>query len=232
MPRSAAIRAAVRGWSPVIISTRTPAACASAIAARASGARRVDDPDQPEVDQLALDRLVLRRSLVRRAAAGRRRRACAARGRRAARPSRGSRSGASSVSGRTSPPTRSCGAAREQHVGRALGDDGEAELAGRASDWKRAHQLALGGERHLADALEPRARALRCSPSIFASATRNAASVGSPWIVHSPSVLAQHGVVRQAAGREHGADLVEQDRLVERPSVRRAARPRAGSRCR
>ena len=37
MPRSAAIRAAVCGWSPVIISTRTPAACASAIAARASG---------------------------------------------------------------------------------------------------------------------------------------------------------------------------------------------------
>ena len=37
MPRSAAIRAAVCGWSPVIISTRTPAACASAIATRASG---------------------------------------------------------------------------------------------------------------------------------------------------------------------------------------------------
>ena len=37
MPRSPAIRMAVRGWSPVIISTRTPAAPASATAAAASG---------------------------------------------------------------------------------------------------------------------------------------------------------------------------------------------------
>ena len=37
MPRSVAMRAAVRGWSPVIISTRRPAPWASAIAAAASG---------------------------------------------------------------------------------------------------------------------------------------------------------------------------------------------------
>ena len=37
MPRSPAMRAAVRGWSPVIMMIRTPAARASAIAVRASG---------------------------------------------------------------------------------------------------------------------------------------------------------------------------------------------------
>ena len=67
---------------------------------------------------------------------------------------------------------------------------------------KRRHQLALGGEGHLADALEARRRRARRAP-IFASATRNAASVGSPWIAHVAADLAQHGVVREAPAAEH-----------------------------
>ena len=129
--------------------------------------RRVDHADQAEEDELALDRLVLPAAARPPAAAGRRRRACAAPGRRAGRPSRGSRRGAPRVSGRTSAADALVGAAGEQHVGRALGDDGDAALA-LAVGVQRAHQLALGGERDLADPLEPRAAcsrsALRPSP--------------------------------------------------------------------
>ena len=101
---------------------------ASAIAAPRLGAGRVDDPDQPEVDQLALDRLVGRRRAGRPAAGGRRRPACAARGRRAGRPSPRSRRGAPRSAGALAGDPLG-GAAREQHVGRALGDDGDAALA-------------------------------------------------------------------------------------------------------
>ena len=58
------MRAAVRGWSPVIMMTRTPAACGLGDGRPRLRARRVDDADHPEVDELALDRLVLRRRLA------------------------------------------------------------------------------------------------------------------------------------------------------------------------
>ena len=60
MPRSPAMRAAVRGWSPVIMITRTPAPCGLGDRRARLGPRRVDDADQPEVDELALERLVRR----------------------------------------------------------------------------------------------------------------------------------------------------------------------------
>ena len=59
MPRSPAMRAAVRGWSPVIMMTRTPAAARLGDGRARLRARRVDDADHAEVDELALDRLVL-----------------------------------------------------------------------------------------------------------------------------------------------------------------------------
>ena len=58
------MRAAVRGWSPVIIITRTPASARLGDRRPRLRPRRVDDPDHPEVDELALDRLVLRRPLA------------------------------------------------------------------------------------------------------------------------------------------------------------------------
>ena len=58
MPRSAAMRAAVRGWSPVIMMTRMPARRASRDRQRGFRPRRVDDADGADEDQLALDRVV------------------------------------------------------------------------------------------------------------------------------------------------------------------------------
>ena len=66
MPRSAAMRAAVRGWSPVIMSTRTPARVRVGDRRSRLRPRRVDDPDQAEVDELLLDRLVRQRPARRR----------------------------------------------------------------------------------------------------------------------------------------------------------------------
>ena len=86
MPRSAAMRAAVRGWSPVIIMTRMPARRASAMAVGGLGARRVDDADHADEDQVVAP--ATRRApavLVTARAADRRRRGCARPLRRAAR---------------------------------------------------------------------------------------------------------------------------------------------------
>ena len=70
MPRSAAMRAAVRGWSPVIIITRMPARRASRDGHAGLGARRIDDADRADEDQVALERLG-RRSASSPAASGR-----------------------------------------------------------------------------------------------------------------------------------------------------------------
>ena len=52
------MRAAVRGWSPVIIMIRTPAGAGLGDGRPGLRAGRVDDADHPEVDEVALDRLV------------------------------------------------------------------------------------------------------------------------------------------------------------------------------
>ena len=49
-------RAAVRGWSPVIMTTRMPARARLGDRRPRLGARRVDHPDHAEEDELALDR--------------------------------------------------------------------------------------------------------------------------------------------------------------------------------
>ena len=53
MPSWRAIASAVTAWSPVIMRTWMPAAWALAMAALASGARRIDDADQGEQREVA-----------------------------------------------------------------------------------------------------------------------------------------------------------------------------------
>ena len=177
------------------------------------GARRVDDPDEAEVDELALDLLVAGRGERRRGAAGTRRRACATPAGRAGRPSRGSPPGGQSVSGRTSPADALGSAAAEQDVRRALRHDRDAAPLGVGLE--RAHELPLGAERHLADALE--ARASRLGKPFDLGLRDQERCLGRVALDRPLAVLlAEHGVVRQAAAQEHGAHLVEQDRVVER----------------
>ena len=105
---------------------------------------------------------------VARAARGRRRPACAAPRRRALRSRCRISARRSSLSGSGLFAHQLLRAAREQHVGRAFGEDEQALLPlGVRVD--RAHQLALGGEGNFPDALEARVRALRpparpCAP--------------------------------------------------------------------
>ena len=91
-------------------------------------------------------------------------------------------------------------------------------LAARRRPASVRHQLALGGERHLADALEPRRARLGQPLELrLGDEERRLGRIAldRPLAV----VLAQHGVVGQAAAAEHDAHLVEQDRVVERPPV-------------
>jgi hypothetical protein len=54
-PSSVAMRAAVRGWSPVIMMIRRPAPCASPIATGASGRGGSMMPTMPKVDELVFE---------------------------------------------------------------------------------------------------------------------------------------------------------------------------------
>ena len=124
-------------------------------------AGRVDDADHAEVDELALDRLVARAVARYRAAAGRRPPSVRS-ARSASRSTVASISPRrSSVSGRDLAGDPLVRAAGEQHVGRALGDDARSGPRRSTSASSVRHQLALRGERDLADPLEPRARAPR-----------------------------------------------------------------------
>ena len=55
MPSSRAITAAVRGWSPVIISGRMPAPLRARDGVLRLGARRIDHADQPGEDEVLLE---------------------------------------------------------------------------------------------------------------------------------------------------------------------------------
>ena len=68
-----------------------------------------------------------------------------------------------SVSGRCPSPTSSLRASREQHVGRAFREQQHAPCRFGVRV-ERAHQLALGRERHFADAREPARQLLRLQP--------------------------------------------------------------------
>ena len=60
MPSSWAMTAAVRGWSPVIISGRMPARLRPRHGVLRFGARRIDHADQPGEHQVLFDALVRR----------------------------------------------------------------------------------------------------------------------------------------------------------------------------
>ena len=126
----------------------------------------------------------------------------------------GSRARRSAVSGRASSPTSSCVQRAEQHVGRALGEDEHAVLALGVA-MHGAHQLALGRERHLADARRTARRAPRRSRPALRAATSSAPSVGSPCTVQRPSRSLQRR--RCSRGRRRRA----------RARARRAARRRS-----
>ena len=230
MPRSAAIRAAVCGWSPVIISTRTPAARASAIACRASGRGGSMSPDEPEIDELALDRFALGRPLRRRQGpVGDRERP----EREIAEPLDAREdlaSGEAPSAAARRPATRSSVQRGSRTSGAPLVTTAmpTAALDVRV---ERAHQLPLRRERHLADALE--SRTPRLGQSLDLRLGDEEGGLGGIALDRPLAVLlAQHGVVREAAGLR--APRAPRRGAPDRRAAarRRAARPRAGSRCR
>ena len=70
MPSSWAITAAVRGWSPVIISGRMPARLRACDGVPGFGARRIDHADQPGEHQVLFDTLVRMRGVLGKGVAG------------------------------------------------------------------------------------------------------------------------------------------------------------------
>ena len=191
--------------------------------------RRIDYPDQAEVDELPLDRFVLRRRFVRwqRPVGDRERSHCEV-----AEPVDRREDLAPALLGKRAHTAAEAllGATGKQHVGSALRDDGEAGLA-LAVGVQRGHQLALGGERNLADALEPRAPSL--GQPFHLRLRDQERGLGGITLDRPLAVdLPQHGVVREAPGCKHCANLVQQGRFVERTSVYPAGRRPGGSRCR
>ena len=121
-------------------------------------ARRIDDPDQAEVDELVLDRLVLGRPRTGgQRPVGDRERAQ----REVGEPVDGGQdfapAGLRERAHFAGDPFG--GATCEQHVGRALRHDVDVAGALRVG-FQSAHQLAFGSERHLADPLETRLSSL------------------------------------------------------------------------
>ena len=189
------MRAAVRGWSPVIMSTRIPAAAASAIAGLCLRARRVDDADDAEVDEFALDRLVSRRTR--------------AVGKRAV----GDGERAQRIVGEAVDRGEDLAPAlvreRSHLAGRALGVQRASSTSGAPlvttatpSSPSRSASSVLISLRSEVNGTSPsrsnRASRASCRPAIFASATRNAASVGIALDRPLAVLLAQDGVVREA----------------------------------
>ena len=224
---------AVRGWSPVIMITRTPAAARLGDRRPRLRARRVDDADHPEVDELAARRdSSSARSLVAgQRAVGDRQRAQRD-GRRAGRRWRGSRCGARRRAAAAAPAH----AARAVHrasstSGAPLVTTAMPRLA-LASTLQRAHQLALRGERDLADALEPRPARLGQARDLAPRRRGTPPRWDRPGSIHSPSSSRSTASLARLPADEHGADLVEQRPARRAGGRRRAARPRAGSRCR
>ena len=156
MPSWRAIASAVTAWSPVIIRTWMPAACARGDRGLGRRPRRVDDADQREQRQPVHQR----QQVGVRVEASPGRSPCArwpsraGPARRAARSRRGSASVKSSSTGAArSVGSRCDDGAGEQLVGRALdeaADDLAARLVGHAVE--RGHQLVGGVERQLGDA--------------------------------------------------------------------------------
>ena len=229
-----AMTAAVRGWSPVIISGRMPASaparpppsprraagrssrsvrrrrdrcssrsCGTVAALRAGasvGSRRAATPSVRSASPG--ERLVRAPDLL--APLGRQRHArCVA--------------------------DELAGAAREQHVRRALGEHDARGPRARRRD-ARAHQLALRRERHLADARQARVERLRAQPRL---ARRDEQRALGRIALHRPAPVAlpHRGVVRAIGRARARARARRASVAVDRAAVRRGApRPRARSR--
>ena len=120
-------------------------------------------------------------------------------------------------------------AAREQHVGSALGEDQQAlRPLGVAVD--RAHQLALGGERHLPHAREARCQRLRPPARPCGRRRSSAPSVGSPCTVQRrPAPAARRcwrGRRRPSARTSSSAQRARRSRRRRRVALRLRERSR------
>jgi hypothetical protein len=186
------------------------------------GSRRVDDPDQPEVDQLVLDPLVRSRVGGQRPIGhgqgpqGEIRQPVDRLQHLGAAPGCQRAHRAGDAFG---------GAAPEQHVGRALGDgaDRSRVLGVRL---QRRHELALRGERELADALESRPPCVREAVDLglgHEEGPLRRIALDPPFAV----ALAQGRVVGEAAGTDQGAHLFQQRALAQDLTV--DARPAVGT---
>ena len=161
MPSSAAIAAAVTGWSPVIMIGRTPARRASATAARASGRGGSIIPTTPSQTSVCSTSsesspVSASRSSVAVGDAD----ACAAPRSPAGPRSREISSRRAGVSGRVPPPTRSS-VQRESRTSGAPFAKTSTRPVVLGVRVGGAHELALRRERHLADAREALVEPLR-----------------------------------------------------------------------
>ena len=130
----------------------------------------------------------------------------------------------SGVSGRVSSPTSSCRTARQQDVRRALGE-GEQALLPLGIRVDRAHQLALGGERHLRHAHEARVERLVVQPGL---PRRDDQRALGRIALHGPAalVLLEDGVVGPVGGGQRAHELDPQRARRWRRRRPAARRPR------
>ena len=188
--------AAVFGWSPVIMIGRMPARFARGDRRSRLVARRIDHADQPGEHEIPLECSPISSALERSV------RRCAVRDAERAQRAARQRSfacenlrAAASVRQRpASSPTSSC-VQRVSSTSGAPFVNTSTRPSVSASRVDRAHQLALGRERHFADALETRVQHRRRRSPAFRAATMSAPSVGSPCTVQRPSCSLQRRVV-------------------------------------
>ena len=175
-------------------------------------------PTMPEVHELVLDRLVRAGGRALGQAAGRPPPACAAPGRPARSTSASTSRRRASSSGADLAGDPLVRAPGQQDVGRTLRHDRDPRRPAR----RRPASVVISLRSEVNGTSPTRSKRCRrarpCNP-IFASATRNAASVGSPWTIHSPSSSRSTASLARLPPTEHEADLVEQQRIVERLAV-------------
>ena len=128
----------------------------------------------------------------------------------------------SAVRGLASSPTNSC----EQRASRTSGapfGKSEQTLLPLGVTVNRAHQLALGGKRHFADALEAGVERLLLQPGLARGDDQRAfgrVALHRP----APVALLQHGIVG-AVGDGQRAHQFEPQRAIDRPPPSRRTSP-------
>ena len=190
MPSSWAITAAVRGWSPVIISGRMPAPFARATASLASGRGGSIMPIKPGEHQILFDRCVRIRSVLcerpgRQPPAGDTQRPQCLAGERLV-DLENLRGDAPRVSGRRPSPTSFLGASCEQHVGRALREH-DAAIAVAPCRGEACSSACVRRRTALRRRVAAARPTTADSRPALRAATRSAPSVGSPCTVQRPS---------------------------------------------